>query len=93
MLADTLVIDNAAAHRFELVEAGLTAFADYVRQPGRLVIPHVEAPIALRGTGAAGRLMEGVVAHVQAEGVRIVPICAYAAAWLRRHPEHSDLVE
>ena len=87
-----LVTDNVAAGRFELVEAGQTAFADYVRQDGRLVIPHVEAPVALRGTGAAGRLMQGVVAHAHAEGVKIVPICSYAAAWLRRHPEHADLV-
>ena len=88
----TPVTDNAAAHRFELVEAGQVSFADYVRQDGRLVIPHVEAPVALRGTGAAGRLMEGVVAHARAEGVKIVPVCSYAAAWLRRHREHADLV-
>ena len=87
-----LVTDNAAAHRFELVEAGQTAFADYVRRDGRLVIPHVEAPVALRGTGAAGRLMEGVAAHARAEGVQIVPLCSYAAAWLQRHPEHADLI-
>jgi predicted GNAT family acetyltransferase len=75
-----------------MVEAGETAFADYIRQPGRLVIPHVEAPLALRGTGAAGRLMEGLVAHARAKGVTIVPICSYAAAWLDRHPEHRDIV-
>ncbi len=86
------VIDNPAAQRFEMVEDGETAFADYIRQPGRLVIPHVEAPLALRGTGAAGRLMEGLVAHARAEGVKIVPICSYAAAWLHRHPEHRDIV-
>ena len=86
------VTDNAAAQRFELVEEGQTAFADYIRQDGKLVIPHVESPIALRGAGTAGRLMEGVVAHARAKGVKIVPVCGYAAAWLRRHPEHADLV-
>ena len=87
-----LVTDNVGARRFELVEAGQIAFADYVRKEGRLVIPHVEAPLALRGTGAAGRLMEGVAAHARAEGVQIVPLCSYAAAWLQRHPEHADLI-
>ena len=86
------VTDNTAARRFELVEAGQIAFADYVRQDGRLVIPHVETPIALRGGGVAGRLMEGVVAHARAENLKIVQVCGYAAAWLRRHPEHADLV-
>lgn len=88
----TLPRDNAAAHRFELDEAGQTVFADYRRAPGRLIIDHVEAPPALRGTGAAGRLMEGLAAQVRREGWRITPLCGYAAAWLKRHPEHRDLL-
>jgi hypothetical protein len=86
------VVDNRPASRFELTEQGLTAFADYTRRGGALVIPHVEAPMALRGQGTAGRLMAGLVALARAEGVKIVPLCPYAAAWLRRHPEHADLV-
>jgi uncharacterized protein len=89
---DTAVKDNPAASRFELVEQGHTAFADYHHRDGKLVVPHVEAPAALQGTGAAGRLMEGVVAHARAQGVKIVPVCTYAAAWLQRHPEHADVV-
>jgi uncharacterized protein len=86
------VVDNVDARRFELAEAGGIAFATYRREPGRLVIPYVEAPVALRGTGAAGRLMEGVLAHARAEGVKVQPICSYAAAYMRRHREHHDLL-
>lgn len=86
------VTDNQAKSRFELVEDGQTAFADYRRQGGVLVIPHVESPHALRGKGTAGRLMDGVAAHARAEGAKILPICSYAAAWLQRHPEHADLI-
>ena len=87
-----LVTDNADRHRFELAEGGAVAFADYRREGDRLVVPHVEAPLVLQGTGAAGRLMEGVVAHARAEGRKIVPLCSYAATWLRRHGEHADVV-
>jgi predicted GNAT family acetyltransferase len=86
------VIDNRAQSRFELTEQGQTAFADYSRRDGVLVIPHVESPVALRGQGTAGRLMEGVVALAREEGAKITPLCSYAAAWLQRHPEHRDLV-
>jgi predicted GNAT family acetyltransferase len=86
------VTDNGPAHRFELIEDGLVSFADYRRLPGRLIIDHVEAPPALRGTGSAGRLMEGVARAAREQGLRITPLCGYAAAWLRRHREHSDLV-
>lgn len=90
--ASNPVTDNAARHRYELVENGLTAFADYHRHGDRITIPHVEAPAALQGTGAAGRLMEGLVEHVRAERLKIVPVCPYAAAWLKRHPEHADVL-
>jgi predicted GNAT family acetyltransferase len=91
-MPETAVTDNAARSRYELAQDGQTAFADYHRRDGKVVIPHVEAPPALRGTGAAGRLMEGVVADVRAKGEKLVPLCPYAAAWIQRHPEHADLV-
>jgi predicted GNAT family acetyltransferase len=84
---------NAAAGRFELDEAGQVIFADYRRGEGRLILDHVEAPLALRGSGAAGRLMEEIAAYAREQGLRIVPLCAYAAHWLRRRPEHSDLID
>ena len=86
------VVDNTAESRFELEEQGATAFADYRREGDRLVIPYVFAPPELRGSGAAGRVMEGVVDAARAEGRKITPLCGYAAAWLRRHREHADLV-
>jgi len=86
------IIDNTGKSRFELVESGETAFADYRREGGILTIRYVEAPEALRGTGAAGRLMEGIVGLARSENLKIVPICGYAASWLRRHPETSDLL-
>jgi uncharacterized protein len=87
-----MVTDNEQRQRFELVEQGLTAFADYRRSGEVLVLPHVEAPPALRGTGAAGRLMEGVAEHARDKGLKLHPVCPYAVAWLRRHPEHEDLI-
>ena len=86
------VIDNPEKSRFELEEQGLVAFAAYRLHGERLVIPHVEAPPALRGTGAAGRLMTGVLDIVRQRGLKVVPLCPYAAAFIQRHPEYSDLV-
>jgi predicted GNAT family acetyltransferase len=87
------VIDNTERSRFELEEQGELAFANYRRVDGKLVLPHVEAAPALRGTGAAGRLMEGVLATARAEGLKVVPLCSYAAAYIRRHSRHQDLLE
>ena len=82
--------DNAAHNQFEIGDGAATVFAIYRRTAEALFIDHVEAPPALRGTGAAGALMEAIVAQARLEGREIVPVCGYAAAWLRRHGGASN---
>jgi predicted GNAT family acetyltransferase len=77
--------DNTDRSRYELEIDGQIIFATYRRDGAILSILHVEAPIPLRGTGAASRLMKGIVETARATGAKIVPLCGYAAAWLRRH--------
>ena len=85
------VVDNAAEGRFELTERDMVAVADYRVQEGRMILPHVEAPPALRGTGAAGRLLEGVLDAARERGLKVVPLCPYADAYIRRNPRYADL--
>jgi hypothetical protein len=84
--------DDTAAGRLEMDERGEIVFANYRRAGDRLIIDHVETPPALRGAGAAGRLMELIAARARLEGLRIIPICPYAKAWLARRPEYADLL-
>lgn len=84
--------DNKSDQRFEMDEQGMTSWADYRLSGERLYIDHVESPPALRGTGAAGRLMAAMAADARARGLKITPICGYAAAWLRRSHEFRDLL-
>jgi hypothetical protein len=79
--------------RYEMDEQGQTSWADYRRSGERLYIDHVESPPALRGTGAAGRLMAALAADARAKNLRLTPICSYAAAWLKRSHEFRDLVQ
>ncbi len=88
---DEIVTDNRDHQRFELLVDGQVVFASYRRQPGRLVITYVEAPPALRGSGAAGRLMQGLLERARAEGLKVMPLCPYARAWMQRHPEFKDV--
>lgn len=79
------ITDNKAAKRFELVEEGHTAYADYRIDGTMLYINYVFSPPELRGKGTAGRLMEGIVETAKADNLEIYPICGYAASWLKRH--------
>jgi hypothetical protein len=78
--------------RYEMDEQGLTSYADYRRSGDRLFIDYVYAPVPLRGTGASGRLMEAVACEARRKGLKITPICGYAATWLQRSSEFRDLV-
>ena len=86
------VTDNAARRRYELDVEGQTVFSDYRRDGDTVALTHVEAPVALRGTGAAGRLMEGIMAIAEAEHLKIRPVCSYAVAWMARHKAWQHLM-
>ncbi|HEY4029472.1 MAG TPA: GNAT family N-acetyltransferase [Caulobacteraceae bacterium] len=88
---DNPVRDNRELQRFELPVDGQVVFADYRRQPGRLVITHVETPSDLRGGGLASQLMRGVADEARAEHLKVLALCSYARAWMQRHPEYRDL--
>ena len=68
-------------------------FADYAVRGNTRVLLHVEADPALRGSGAAGKFMQALSEHAQAEGLKLSPHCGYARTWLSRHPQYRDVVE
>ena len=84
--------NNRERSRYEMEEDGLTAYADYRLQDARLYVDYVFAPPELRGKGAAGRLMAALAADARHKGLKITPVCGYAAAWLRRSAEFRGLV-
>lgn len=87
------ITDNSSLGRFEMTEEGKLTFADYFLTEGDvMVLPHVEADPALRGKGSAGRLMEGVLNIIRERGLKVRPVCGYAAAYIGRHTEHRDLL-
>jgi hypothetical protein len=52
---------------------------------------HTEVPKALAGKGIGSRLARHVLEAARAEGLKVVPVCPFIAAWMKRHPEYDDL--
>ena len=77
--------DNPDKSRFEYIVNGSIAFANYTREGSKLYIDYVEAPPELRGTGAAGHLMQSIMSFAQKEHLKVIPKCAYAAAWIKKN--------
>jgi uncharacterized protein len=84
---------NQAASRFETTVDGSLCVLDYRLRDGLLSIDHVGVPPPVEGRGIAGQLVQAAMEQARREGWRVVPHCAYAAAWLRRHPEYAGFVQ
>ena len=86
-MTDAEVRDNRALSRFELERDGRIAFLVYQRQPDAVVLVHTEVPPELRGHHVGDALVRGALAAIEAEGLRMVPVCPFVQAYLRRHPQ------
>lgn len=57
-----------------------------------LIIDHTEVPDAYRGQGVGAALVLRAVEEARAAGKKILPLCPFAAAQFRRHPEWADVL-
>ena len=78
--------------RFQAVVDGHTCVADYRLANGVMAITHTEVDPQLEGRGIAGALVQAALDHAQANGLKVLPLCSYARAYMRRHPETATLL-
>lgn len=86
------VTDNTDLGRFEAEVDGATAFLEYRRQSGDLVLVHTEVPATLAGKGVGSVLAGGALDEARRRGLKVVAECEFVAAFVKRHPEYQDLV-
>ena len=87
------VVRNDLEDRFEIhVGDHLAGFTQYRERGDRRIFIHTEIAEEFGGRGLGGVLAERAVGETLAEGKRIVPICPFIAAWLKKHPEHDGQV-
>lgn len=68
--------------------------ADYCSAGNGVVdITHIYTNPALRGQGAAGRLMQVVVEHLRKHKLKAVASCSYASSWLQKNIDNcADVI-
>jgi predicted GNAT family acetyltransferase len=79
--------------RFSAAVDGRKGTLAYRSEPGILELTHTYVPDEIAGRGVAGALVEAALEHARREGLRVVPSCSYAAAYIARHPQYADLVD
>lgn len=85
------VVHNDAADRFEVWIEGYLSKLDYIQEDKNFVITHVGVYPEFRGQGVAGKIVEAALAYAKQNSWRVVPMCSYAAAFMRRNPQYMEL--
>jgi len=88
--APSSITDNLTRHRFESTVDGETAFLLYERTRDALTLIHTEVPPALRGHHIGDALVEAALKDARSAGLRIVAVCPFVTAYLRKHREAAD---
>lgn len=93
MDASTLRVTHDAAHqRFTVELDGNTAELAYQQQDAVLTITHTRVPDAIGGRGVAAALVEAASGFAGEAGLKVIPACSYADAYMRRHPQFQALL-
>ena len=88
---DTAVVDNPAAHRFEIrVDGQVAGFVRYRLAPGKIVFIHTEIDPVYEGKGLGSTLAAGALDAARQRSLEIDPQCPFIAAYLKRHPEPAQ---
>jgi predicted GNAT family acetyltransferase len=57
-----------------------------------IISHHTAVPAAYNGQGVGLALVQRAVDDARAAGIKVLPLCPFAAAQFRRHADWSDLI-
>lgn len=84
---------NEEARRYELEVENTMAYAEFIKaQENVIYITHTEVPASLEGKGVGSALIRQALDHIRVSGQKLVPLCPFTAAFVKRHPEYQDLL-
>ncbi|MBB4129438.1 MULTISPECIES: GNAT family N-acetyltransferase [unclassified Xanthomonas] len=83
---------DSTQQRFAVESDGHHAELAYRLEGQTMTITHTQVPDAIGGRGIAGVLVQAALNHAREAGLKVVPACSYADAYLRRHQEFQDLL-
>ena len=91
---DITVAHRPDERRYELLVGDVHAGELVYRSRGDDVVAflHTEVDPNVQRRGLGSALVAGALDDARARGLRVVPICPFVDAYIRRHPDYTDLV-
>jgi hypothetical protein len=85
------VIHDVDRQRFTANVEGNRCVLDYHLANGVMSITHTGVPAQVGGRGIAAELTKFALDTARLAGWKVLPLCSYAAAYMRRHAKYEDL--
>jgi uncharacterized protein len=84
---------NEAEDRFETWIDGQLSKLDYMQDGNTIVMTHVGVHPEHRGRGVAGKLTQVALEYAKEKSFRVIPMCPYIAAYIRRNAQYEELTK
>lgn len=88
----TDITHDPALGRFVCTVDGHPCELDYRLDGRHMTIMHTGVPPEVGGRGIAAGLTRAALDTARGRGWQVLPLCSYAQAYIRRHPEYADLL-
>jgi len=88
-------IHDAGRRRYRLEDNGEEVAYAEVDPIGAesILIKHTEVDAKFEGKGYGSAILRGILEAARAQGKNVMPICPFAASFMRGHPEYHDLLK
>jgi predicted GNAT family acetyltransferase len=94
MPSELTIRDRPEKNRFETeLGDGTLAIAEYRLHEGKIVFTHTEVPPEHEGQGIGSALIRFALRAARQRGLKVVPVCPFFAAYIKKHAEEQDLLD
>jgi uncharacterized protein len=87
------ITDNKTSSRFEMIVDGKISYIEYILARNKIILTHTEVPAQLEGKGVASAMIKKTLKHIEETGRKLVPLCPFVAAYVKRHPEWEKILD
>jgi predicted GNAT family acetyltransferase len=86
------IINNPDESRFEAHVEGQLAVLDYRQDEEKIIYIHTGVPAEIEARGIGTKLAKTGLEYARDNGLDVIPLCPFVAAYIRAHPEYQSLV-
>jgi predicted GNAT family acetyltransferase len=91
-MSELAISDNQDEQRYEArLGEDLVGYLAYELQPSQIVLVHTQVDRVAKGQGIGSRLVAAALEDIRERGLSTQVACPFVRAFLRRHPEYSDV--